>query len=254
MSKARGRGTVVCKACGAGVPVDAAACAYCGGRLELPKPAGSEGAGERLTYCTRCATMYPAHDARCPRCPPASGEDRGGTCPRCKADLAPEVLGTVTVDRCTGCRGLWFDGNEIEHVIDATTEGIPRDQAHRLRRSLPPANRPVETVRYLQCVRCGEHMTRRLAARGTGIIVDICAPHGVWFDADEFRHFATWCAAGGLEVLRHDGIAAAEARRRSMTALPAGTTNPAPLSYDPEGGMLLFGIGELLRGLGRILD
>lgn len=253
MSKARGRGTVVCKACGAGVPVDAAACAYCGGRLELPKPAGSEGAGERRTFCTRCGTMYPSDDARCPRCPPASGEDRGGTCPRCAAALAPEAMGTVTVDRCTACRGLWFDGNEVEHVIDATTEGIPREEAHRLRRALPPSDLPVEKVRYLRCVRCAEPMSRRIVAKGTGIIVDICAPHGVWFDTDEFRRFATWCAAGGLEVLRHDGIAAAEARRRAQTSLPAGTRLPAPLPYDADGDVLLFSIGSLLRGLGRVL-
>lgn len=251
MARIPGRGTVVCRACGGAVPVDARACGYCGGVLELPKPAGSEGPAERRTYCTRCAAMYPSHAARCPRCPPASGEDRGGHCPRCAAELVPEPMGPVTVDRCKACRGRWFDGNELEHVLDATTEGLSRHDAGRTRRALPTLGRPAEPIRYLACVRCGERMARRQAAARAGIVVDICAPHGVWFDADEFEHFAAWCAAGGLEVLRHDGVASAEAQRR-QAALDRGSvpTSPVP-AYDDD--LTLWGIGHLLRKLGRIL-
>lgn len=253
MPNRRGCGTVVCQGCGGAVPVDAAACAYCGGAVVFPKPVGSDGPAERRTYCTRCAALYPAQAARCPRCPPASGEDRGGHCPRCAGDLVPEAMGTVTVDRCKGCRGLWFDGNEIEHVINATTEGVSRHDADRTRRVLPARSQPSEVVRYLACVRCGERMVRRQAAPRAGVVVDVCGPHGVWFDADEFQHFAAWCAAGGLEVLRHDGVAAAEGRRRRRDPDRAFAPNASlpPVSGDDD--VLVWGLGAFLRGLGRIL-
>src|SRR5437762_7819140 len=113
-------GSIVCPTCGAGVSAKATACPYCNAPVVLPKPVGAEGPAERRTYCTRCGLMYPAGAARCPRCPTFDEFDaRGGMCPRCGNDLEPEKMGEVTVDRCRGCKGLWFDGDEVEHAIDA---------------------------------------------------------------------------------------------------------------------------------------
>lgn len=249
MAKRTGQGTLVCRACGAPVPVDAPACGHCAAVVVHTPPLGADGPAARLTYCARCATSYPSHAGRCPRCPPASDEHRGGACPRCRAELAPVPMGRITADRCGACRGVWFDGNELEHVLDATTHGIPTSEADRIRRTLPAWKRPLEEVRYLPCVRCAEIMTRRQVAPRAGIIVDLCARHGLWFDADELEHFTAWCAAGGLEVLRHDGVAAQEARaekarrERRLASLPAGSPR------DLDHADVLFGLGSFLSGL-----
>ena len=39
-------------------------------------------------------------------------------CPRCGADLAEETYHGVKVDRCTECRGVWFDAGEVESLVD----------------------------------------------------------------------------------------------------------------------------------------
>jgi Zn-finger nucleic acid-binding protein len=48
-------------------------------------------------------------------------------------------------------------------------------------------------------------MLRRNLGRGrSGVIVDICARHGIWFDADELSQMLVWIRTGGLEALRTD--------------------------------------------------
>jgi len=37
-------------------------------------------------------------------------------CPKCGMPLQPVQVTTVTVDRCTGCLGVWLDAGEFEAV------------------------------------------------------------------------------------------------------------------------------------------
>jgi Zn-finger nucleic acid-binding protein len=161
-------------------------------------------------------------------------------------------MGGVSVDRCAQCRGHWFDGDEVEHAVDLTTQGVSKEEAAALRRSLPPPSIPTEEVRYLACVRCGERMARRQAAPRSGVIVDLCREHGVWFDGDELERFAAFARAGGLEVLRHDGIAVSEARARLAAEVLAGRQllPPEPDRDGPfVGASVVVVLRSLLRGL-----
>lgn len=249
MAKRPDRGTLLCATCGGGVPLDRVVCPYCKTPVPVPAAAARTSARDRRTYCTRCATLYPTDAGRCPRCPPAAGDLRGGTCPRCADALEPTALGPLTVDRCRGCHGLWFDGDEIERGMDATTGRMSADQASRVRSRLPAAGRAGEPVRYLACVRCGERMVRRQAARRAGVVVDVCAPHGVWFDAGEFEHFRAWAAAGGLEAFRQEDDALAAGRRREAAARRVADEGPdlgvTPVDLELGGSVL----DVLLRGV-----
>ena len=42
-------------------------------------------------------------------------------CPRCRAESfdAIELLG-VQLERCRGCRGIWFDPGEFEKVVESS--------------------------------------------------------------------------------------------------------------------------------------
>jgi hypothetical protein len=39
-------------------------------------------------------------------------------CPKCGARLVEERYHEVAVDRCTECRGIWFDAGEAESLLD----------------------------------------------------------------------------------------------------------------------------------------
>ena len=40
--------------------------------------------------------------------------DRSRSCPRCRTPMAPELEGSLELDRCETCSGLFFDARELE--------------------------------------------------------------------------------------------------------------------------------------------
>jgi Zn-finger nucleic acid-binding protein len=65
-------------------------------------------------------------------------------------------------------------------------------------------------------------MNRRNYGSTSGVIIDLCREHGIWFDADELARILTWVRAGGAEKSRREKSAAAaeaEAELRAQTAL-----------------------------------
>jgi Zn-finger nucleic acid-binding protein len=41
------------------------------------------------------------------------------TCPKCGADMRSYERNGVTIDQCTGCRGIFLDRGELERLVDA---------------------------------------------------------------------------------------------------------------------------------------
>lgn len=39
-------------------------------------------------------------------------------CPKCKTEMAREMIGAIEVDKCVNCGGIWFDTNELKMVLD----------------------------------------------------------------------------------------------------------------------------------------
>ena len=40
-------------------------------------------------------------------------------CPKCGLKLFVENYGTVEVDVCGGCKGLWLDANELDRILES---------------------------------------------------------------------------------------------------------------------------------------
>lgn len=38
-------------------------------------------------------------------------------CPKCGQELATEHYGSVEIDVCPSCRGVWLDANELETIV-----------------------------------------------------------------------------------------------------------------------------------------
>lgn len=43
-------------------------------------------------------------------------------CPKCGQTLGQEIYGTVEVDVCPSCKGLWLDANELESILTANAD------------------------------------------------------------------------------------------------------------------------------------
>ena len=51
-------------------------------------------------------------------------------CPKCGSDMRAYERNGVTIDQCTGCRGIFLDRGELERLIDAENDWHdgPRDR------------------------------------------------------------------------------------------------------------------------------
>lgn len=207
VSAPRGHDAAVvrCSSCGAPREDRTDACGHCRSDFTLHErdlhsvcPACLARVSDKARYCHFCAAPMSAENVvgdktnlRCPVCEP-------------KRRLVSRRLGDffVAVLECQGCAGLWLGMESLQEMLSAEARGEKRD----VNNSREPATGVASGARgYRPCVVCGDLMSRRNLARGkSGIVVDLCGRHGVWFDADELAQLIAWTRTGGLEDLRRD--------------------------------------------------
>jgi len=134
-----------------------------------------------------------------------AGQETAYHCPICGPDrvLVSRQLADehAAVLECEKCGGFWLGLETFEMLLEV--------EARRPKAAASPKQRPQPAAQqgpaYRPCVVCGGLMVRRNFGRGkSGVIVDICGSHGIWFDADELSHLIAWIRSGGLEAARLD--------------------------------------------------
>lgn len=197
-------GSLTCPECGAPAGPGTVSCAYCGALLQTVACPACFGLIFRgCRFCPRCgaraASVLPRHTAV--------------RCPRCKKKMVASSMGGCVLDQCRKCGGIWLDNA----VFRALREDRDK-QAAFLPREAPegplvqdPTARPLA---YLPCPRCGELMNRENFATRSGVVIDRCSRHGVWFDKDELAEIIEFIRAGGLERARQAELDQLAARRR----------------------------------------
>lgn len=123
--------------------------------------------------------------------PVLRGAHRGGAsarppkCPRCKLEMELEVIEGIELDICYSCGGAWHDKGELEEHLAKSAE--KPEEGGSGAKSPPKADWQRKDTIYLKCPRCDRPMNRVNFGRRSGIIVDVCGPHGVFLDAGEFE-------------------------------------------------------------------
>ena len=80
-------------------------------------------------------------------------------------------------------------------------------------------------------------MNRRNWGQKSGVIVDVCQNHGVWFDLDELDKLLRWIRTGGETVSKR----AAEAERAAVRHLAISGTLRDLDSSSPRSGKSVLG-------------
>jgi Zn-finger nucleic acid-binding protein len=98
-------------------------------------------------------------------------------------ELKIETLsGQVVVDRCNSCHGLWFDNGEAEQLKgDWMAEFADVGD--------PGVGKTYNTVRDIQCPRCGKTMQKVNDPKQKHLEYEACADHGMFMDAGEFTDY-----------------------------------------------------------------
>jgi len=114
-------------------------------------------------------------------------------CPKCEGILEPIVYSGVEVDRCTDCKGLWFDSLEAEEL--KKVQGSEQIDIGK-----PETGSDFNKKGDINCPKCGTKMTKMVDLKQSHIWYEKCPVcYGTWFDAGEFKDFKE---EGLLEVIK----------------------------------------------------
>lgn len=107
-------------------------------------------------------------------------------CPKCQSPMEEKTLSTlhggVTVDRCSGCHGIWFDLGEAELLKDKwMSEYVDSGDRNVGKRH--------NEIRDINCPRCGKPMQQLSDPVQSHIQYEACDEHGMYFDAGEFTDY-----------------------------------------------------------------
>lgn len=167
-------------------------------------------------------------------------------CPDCQLDLIPVDSGSVAAHRCARCRGIWLDPVSFQKLCESEARPPVEDTGIVVARPAPrrqTAPRPEDRVRYRPCPACGEVMNRSSFGRVSGVIVDVCRPHGAWLDRGELGAIRRFLRDGGLNRYERKRKLDNELRSTPVPAGPPGGTASLDVFYE-----LLVG-GEGVRDI-----
>jgi Zn-finger nucleic acid-binding protein len=191
--------------------------------------------------------MNPPHGLHCSACGRDLGLEPVGEpgslrCARC-GELGLEVFasGPGRLLDCRRCGGQFVEHALLRDLLEGRQvygQAVPRKP--------PEPSRP-DPVRYIPCPACETLMTRRNFGGNSGVIVDVCSKHGIWFDAGELPRVMAFVENGGLI---RAAIRDQQAERGHRSLRPAVTPLLAPGSPSPVGGTdLLEDLADAARAL-----
>jgi Zn-finger nucleic acid-binding protein len=168
-------------------------------------------------------------------------------CSGCGAELGLIVESTLVESRCSDCHASLEAITEAAGTLLNCRRCGGQFAEHALLRSLieqpeligqafpdapyqkPPAKPTIERVHYRPCVVCQQLMNRKNFGGASGVIVDVCARHGTWFDAGELSQVLAFVKSGGLVRER----AREAARQREVLAHEhAMAPHSTPLAFN----------------------
>lgn len=135
------------------------------------------------------------------------------------------------------CGGVWVDAQTFARILkerDEHPNGPDLGLAPvTIDLDAPTNSRTNATFgrHYIPCPVCAQLMNQKNFGEISGIIIDLCKPHGIWFDRNELGGVVQFVARGGLdetrrrerERLQHD-LRAAHA---AVAAAPVITSSEA---------------------------
>ena len=199
----RDAAVVRCASCGAAREEGAPSCAYCGSDftiheqdLETTCPSCFARISNQARFCHHCGTAIAPEDIA------ADPTDR--ICPACGEGrfLHSRPLGGtgLTVLECGVCAGLWLGAEVFRTLEDRARQAapdVPDPAALRAEVKARPRAPQRPGPLYRPCPACRTPMNRVNFERVSGILLDRCRDHGIWFDAMELDAVLRWIKLGG---------------------------------------------------------
>lgn len=234
---------VRCSSCGAARESGASACQFCHSDFTIHEK-------DLNTICPHCMARVSDVARFCHYCGGriqpqfASGTRSAMLCPACEGSrplYSRREIGQIPFHECHVCAGVWLDLTSFRNFI----ENSKSEETLALLGQLPNPKISVTDLSgeagpqsrfYRPCPACRNIMSRHNVASKSGVIVDLCNSHGVWFDGNELAQLIQWIRHGGLERAR-----------RNQTTLKTPAREGIGAGMDLS-GYLLKAMADLLKG------
>jgi Zn-finger nucleic acid-binding protein len=121
-------------------------------------------------------------------------EPRHLQCPKCSAAMETFSFHDISVDRCTACKGLWFDALEKDH-LDDMNDAASIDVG---------AGSATELPAHMDCPVCRTRMIRMVDHGHPDVHFESCTIcYGLFFDAGKYREHREHLTLGLFHDLFH---------------------------------------------------
>jgi Zn-finger nucleic acid-binding protein len=184
---------LTCPSCGATAAPDASRCDFCTSALvKVACPNCLNALFEGMRFCPHCGT----------RATREAGEtDETLTCPGCKTEMSLVHVGAIRIHECSSCVSSWMSAETFLDLCTSREERGALAAVIAATPKSPPVRKPT-TIRYLPCPVCAKIMNRTNFGKRSGIIIDVCKGHGVWFEHQELQGVLAFIDQGGMERTR----------------------------------------------------
>ena len=253
--RAHDAAVVRCSSCSAPRSAGSSACKHCGADYTLHEQ-------DLDTICSSCMTRVSNKARFCHHCAtPIVPQGRVGRptdhrCPACRVrhKLNSRTLGEpgIALLECPHCAGIWLGQEAFRVVAERSRENTLPEELNLEKGSeheSPTANELAGGMRYRRCIVCNKHMNRRNYGKRSGVVIDSCKDHGIWFDATELGALLRWIRKGGEERSAQKDLDEQRARERAKAIkLPSleraeAYGNQRRREWDADSG------GDLIGGL-----
>lgn len=192
-------------------------CRYCGSNFTLHER-------DLNTICSHCMTRISSKAKFCHSCatPIVSAainhEKSNLPCPTCENSTLhsrkmPEQI--FSLKECDHCAGIWISAGVFEHLERQAQKEASSGTLIHTKKISPKAyvsNVSINPTKfYKKCPQCEVVMQRKNYAGSSGVIVDVCHKHGMWFDIHELDEILEFIRSGLL--LKHQEKASRIAKR-----------------------------------------
>ncbi|MEO8042644.1 MAG: zf-TFIIB domain-containing protein [Acidobacteriota bacterium] len=223
-----------CPNCGAAVASDSTQCEFCKSRL-------------KTVACPSCLSVMFLGSKFCGHCgertvdAEETPKEKSGACPRCKVELQSLKIDATTIRECLRCGGFWTSVETFENLC---ADKEQQSAVMHYAAAKPRDHDAATPISYVPCPDCKQLMNRSNFARSSGVIIDLCKQHGVWFDANELPKIIDFIDNGGLTRAREKekitlqeerGRLRDEQRKLAMTESRGGTSRSFDRSDDDSG-------------------
>ena len=154
---------------------------------------------------------------------------RESQCSDCHTPLEAMAEDAGTLLNCRKCGGQFVEHALLRSLLEQhelTAQAVPHAPYQR------PPQVSIERVHYRPCAVCQQMMNRKNFGGASGVVVDVCAKHGTWFDAGELPQVLEFVKTGGLvreRAREQERLRAARAHDRELAGAAAQGT---PLAFD----------------------